>query len=129
VRAELKKLGAKSDRIDRRLSIVEKVIDTYKPFISDNRQVFACDELVGLAVDEPFFHYEPRRLDWRRYWIDQHMPGLRRWSFKLIENQKVELYSPKVPVRLSDAPLERSARAGGTNKRRPRPTAASEVAE
>jgi len=128
LRAELKKLGSKSDRIDKRLSIVEKVVDTYKPFISDNRQVFACDELVGLAVDDPFFHYEPRNLDWRRYWIDQHMPGLRRWSFKLIENEKIELYSPKVPVQLSEVPLERGARAGAS-KRRARPAQASEVAE
>lgn len=129
LRAELKKLGAKSDRIDRRLSIVEKVVDTYKPFISDNRQVFACDELVGLAVDDPFFHYEPRQLDWRRYWIDQHMPGLRRWSFKLIENEKIELYKPKTPVRLDDAGGERGARAAGTNKRRAQSAEASEVAE
>jgi hypothetical protein len=128
LRAELKKLGSRSDRIDKRLSIVEKVVDTYKPFISDNRQVFACDELVGLAVDDPFFHYEPKNLDWRRYWIDQHMPGLRRWSFKLIENQKIELYAPKVPVQLSEVPLERSARAGA-NKRRARSAHASEVAE
>ena len=129
IKAELKKLGSKSDRIDRRLSIVEKVIDTYKPFISDNRQVFACDELVGLAVDDPFFHYEPKQLDWRRYWIDQHMPGLRRWSFKLIENEKIELYAPKVRVRLSEVPLEQAARSTSTSKRRPRSNEASEVAE
>lgn len=127
VKAELKKLGSKSDRLDRRLSIVEKVIDTYKPFISDNRQVFACDVLVGLAVDDPFFHYEPRNLDWRRYWIDRHMPGLRRWSFKLIENEKIEVYKPKVPVRLSDEP-ERPVRAAAS-KRRTRSPEASEVAE
>ena len=65
-RKELKKLRSKSDRLDKRLSLAEKVFDTYKPFVSDNRQTFSCDELVGLEVKEPFFHYEPRRLDWRR---------------------------------------------------------------
>ncbi len=98
LRSELKKLGSNSDRLDRRLSVVEKVIETYKPFVYDNRQTFACDELVGLAVEEPFFHYEPRQIDWRRYWIDQHVPGLRRWSFPLIENGKVEIYRPQFPV-------------------------------
>jgi len=106
LRKELKKLAGKSDRLDRKLSVVEKVIDTYKPFVSDNRQTFACDELVGLKPEEPFFRYEPEKLDWRRYWIDQHVPGLRRWSFPIIESTKVELYLPKVRAKLLDLPDE-----------------------
>lgn len=100
LKKSFRQLASKSDRVDRKLMIVDKVIDTYKPFVSDNRQTFSCDLLVGLEVQEPFFHYEPRNLDWRRYWIDQHVPGLRRWSFPLIDNTKVEQYQPKVPVRL-----------------------------
>jgi hypothetical protein len=72
--------------------------------------------LVALAVEEPFFHYEPRNLDWRRYWIDQHVPGLRRWSFPLLENSKVELYVPKVPVRLLDAVALAAPRNGGARE-------------
>ena len=101
LRDRAKKVASRSDRLDRRLMVVEKVIDTYKPFVSENRQTFSCDELVSLAVDDTTFHYEPRNLDWRRYWIDQHMPGLRRWSFPLIENEKVELYRPAFQVRFS----------------------------
>jgi long-chain acyl-CoA synthetase len=109
VRKRFKQLASKSDRVDRKLLIVDKVIDTYKPFVSDNRQTFACDVLVGLAVEEPFFHYEPRDLDWRRYWIDQHVPGLRRWSFPVIDNKKVELYVPKEQVRLDESLLANPA--------------------
>jgi long-chain acyl-CoA synthetase len=115
IRKRFKTLASKSDRLDRKLLIVEKVIDTYKPFVTENRQTFACDLLVGVNVKEPFFHYEPRNLDWRRYWIDQHVPGLRRWSFPMLENTKVELYTPKVPVRLLDdveAGAERTVQAG-----------------
>jgi len=127
-RAELKKLGNKSDRVDRKLGLVDKVIDTYKPFTSSNRQTFSCDELVGLQTLEPFFHYEPKRLDWRRYWIDQHVPGLRRWSFPLIEGTKVEVYSPKHPVRLPETPAPK-VRGADVNKRRARTAQASGVAE
>jgi Male sterility protein len=136
LRKELKKLGTKSDRLDRKLSVVEKVIDTYKPFVSDNRQTFSCDELCGLRPEEPFFRYEPEKLDWRRYWIDQHVPGLRRWSFPIIESEKVEVYSPKVPVRLSElreesAPAQvRVERAeAGPSKKRVRSVDAPEVFE
>jgi long-chain acyl-CoA synthetase len=127
-RAELKKLGSKSDRVDRKLGLVDKVIDTYKPFTSSNRQTFSCEELVGLQTVESFFHYEPKRLDWRRYWIDQHVPGLRRWSFPLIEGTKVEVYIPKYPVRLPE-PLAPKARGADVNKRRARTAQASGVAE
>lgn len=116
VRKRFKTLASKSDRLDRKLLIVEKVIDTYRPFVTENRQTFACDVLVGLAVEEPFFHYEPRDLDWRRYWIDQHVPGLRRWSFPLLENSKVELYVPKVPVRLLDDVALAAPRNGGARE-------------
>jgi len=102
LKKKFKTLASRSDRIDRKLMVVDRVIETYKPFVSDNRQTFSCDVLVGLEVVEPFFHYEPRNLDWRRYWIDQHVPGLRRWSFPVIDNTKVELYVPKVPMRLPD---------------------------
>jgi hypothetical protein len=130
-RAELKKLGGKSDRVDRKLGLVDKVIDTYKPFVSSNRQTFSCEELVGLQTVESFFHYEPKRIDWRRYWIDQHVPGLRRWSFPLIEGTRVELYSPKFPVRLPEAavPSYGSARGADATKRRARTAQASGVAE
>ncbi|MDB4974419.1 MAG: Male sterility protein [Myxococcaceae bacterium] len=132
-RAELKKLGSRSNLVDKKLGIVDKVLDTFKPFVSENRQIFACDELVGLHTVEEFFHYEPRKLDWRRYWIDQHVPGLRRWSFPIIEGTKVELYRPKYPVRLLDpAPLPEKARASNerlpTDKRR-RTAQASGAAE
>ncbi len=104
LKKEIKKLGQKSDRLDRTLMVGDKVFDTYKPFVAQNRQTFSCEELVGLSVKEEFFHYEPKKLDWRTYWIEQHVPGLRRWSFPVIDNEKVETYSPKTPVKLVDLP-------------------------
>jgi hypothetical protein len=132
LRKELKKLAGKSDRLDRKLSVVEKVIDTYKPFVSDNRQTFSCDELCGINADDAFFRYEPEKLDWRRYWIDQHVPGLRRWSFPIIEGEKVELYVPKFRVQLSEPAIAEArveAREPSTNKKRARTIDAPEVFE
>ena len=130
-RAELKKLGSKTDRVDKKLGLVDKVIDTYKPFVTNNRQTFMCEELVGLQTVEEFFHYEPRKLDWRRYWIDQHVPGLRRWSFPVLENTRVEVYTPKFPVRLLETPaaVEKTRASGDTGKRRARTAQASGAAE
>ncbi len=128
-RKELKKLRGKTDRLDRRLSLAERVFDTYKPFVSDNRQTFSCDELVSLEVKEPFFHYDPKRLDWRRYWIDKHVPGLRRWSFPIIENRKVESYEPQFPVRLPEVQPEQASSRSDTSRRHVPAAEVTEVAE
>ncbi len=127
LRKELKKLRSRSDRVDSKLNVAEKVFDTYKPFVAEYKQRFSCDDLMGLDVVEPFFRYEPKRLDWRVYWMEQHVPGLRRWSFPVIENTKVELYSPKVPVRLIDVPVVKKIMP--VDKRRAVQSEASEVAE
>ena len=131
LRAELKKLGSRSDRIDKKLGLVDKVIDTYRPFVSDNRQTFVCDDLVGLQTVEEFFHFEPRKINWRRYWIDQHVPGLRRWSFPVLENTRVEVYTPAFPVRLLEAatPSEKTRSGSEAGTRRTRTAQASGAAE
>jgi len=129
LRKELKKLRSRSDRVDSKLSVAEKVFDTYKPFVAEYKQRFSCDQLMALETVEPFFHYDPKRLDWRRYWMEQHVPGLRRWSFPVIENTKVEMYSPKVPVRLIDVPVAKKSAAPLDRKRATPQSEASEVAE
>ena len=131
LRVELKKLGSKSDRIDKKLGLVDKVIDTYRPFVSDNRQTFVCEDLVSLQTLEEFFHFEPRKINWRRYWIDQHVPGLRRWSFPVLENTRVEIYTPAFPVRLLDAAAatEKTRSGSDTGTRRTRTAQASGAAE
>lgn len=129
VRDELKKLRTKTDRVDRRLKLADKVFDTYKPFVSDNRQTFSCEELVALEPKEAFFRYEPRRLDWRKYWINQHVPGLRRWSFPIIEQKKVENYLPKYPVRLPEAAAEVPAPKAENTRRQTKAAEVTEVAE
>jgi hypothetical protein len=42
------------------------------------------------AAERDRFGYDPRALDWYEYWIDIHIPGLRRWSFPLLEGRAVE---------------------------------------
>jgi long-chain acyl-CoA synthetase len=124
MRKELKKVGSKADRLDRRLMVAEKVFDTYKPFISLHQQSFSCDSLTSLNIAESFFRYEPRKLDWRTYWIEKHVPGLRRWSFPVIENEKIETLKPSVPVRLVEVPRLKPA-----DKKQAAQGATAEVAE
>jgi len=82
-------------RAERDLARVEKLIELYEPFILQNEQVFESDNVqmlsAALAQDEREpFGYEPGAIDWWEYWINIHVPALRKWVYPLIEGQKVE---------------------------------------
>jgi thioester reductase-like protein len=106
------KLRKKIDRVSRRLremdsdlAQIEKLVDLYLPFMYESFYVFESRALDAHPPLEPEFRFEPEKLDWRRYWLDIHMPGLRRWAFPLIEGRRPERYRCEHAVRLaSNAP-------------------------
>lgn len=88
------------ERVDGKLEQIEKMVRLYLPFMYENYYVFESRALDATPALEPEFRFEPERLDWRTYWLDVHMPGLRRWAFPLIEGKKPERHRPAYPVRL-----------------------------
>jgi len=82
-------------RVERDLERIMKIIDLYEPFILHNEYVFEAYN-VGLLSAllppeeiEPF-GYDSSYLDWWEYWINIHIPALRKWSYPLIEGRSVE---------------------------------------
>jgi long-chain acyl-CoA synthetase len=92
------------DRVDGKLAQIEKMVRLYLPFMYEGYYVFECRALAQTPALEPEFRFEPERLEWRSYWLDVHMPGLRRWAFPLIEGKRPERYRPLHPVRLAREP-------------------------
>ncbi|HMB67656.1 MAG TPA: SDR family oxidoreductase, partial [bacterium] len=87
-------------RAERLLQRVKELVDLYEPFLLDNEPVFEATNVEKLAEAVPpqerdSFGYDPRALDWYEYWIDIHIPGLRRWSFPLLEGRSVETASER----------------------------------
>jgi hypothetical protein len=82
-------------RAQRDLERVEKLIQLYEPFILHNEQIFEADnvELLSAALPEEeraHFRYEPAGIDWWDYWINIHIPALRKWCYPLIEGHPIE---------------------------------------
>jgi len=82
-------------RQQRALEKVQKVIDLYEPFILDNEYFFAADHIKALSQalpDEELerFGYDAESIDWYDYWINLHVPALRRWTYPLIEGRRPE---------------------------------------
>jgi long-chain acyl-CoA synthetase len=101
---KLQRLRDRTLDVDDRLASIEKLVGLYLPFMYEGHYVFEANALRGVTPVEPEWRFEPERIDWRRYWLEVHMPGLRRWAFPLIEGKRPERYKPLHPVKLSVAP-------------------------
>jgi len=82
-------------RAERDLVRVEKLIELYEPFILHNEQVFESENVQLLSAALPddermAFGYDPSEIDWWDYWINIHVPALRRWVYPLIEGRAPE---------------------------------------
>jgi thioester reductase-like protein len=82
-------------KAERNLERVEKLIELFEPFILLNEHDFAADNIEKLSYalvecEREEFSYNARTLDWWDYWINVHIPALRRWTYPLIEGRPLE---------------------------------------
>jgi long-chain acyl-CoA synthetase len=82
-------------KTERDLGRIENLIELYEPFILHNEQVFECDNVISLsealpAEERKAFGFDPASVDWWDYWINVHVPALRKWCYPLIEGRSLE---------------------------------------
>jgi len=87
-------------RAERSLERVEKLIELFEPFILLNEHDFAAENIEKLShalvpEERDLFSYNTRTLDWWDYWINIHIPALRRWTYPLIEGRPLEVRPPR----------------------------------
>jgi long-chain acyl-CoA synthetase len=87
-------------KAERDLNRAEKLIELYEPFILHNEHVFECENarLLSAALPEDersAFAFEPEAIDWWDYWINVHVPALRRWCYPLMEGRPLESRPPR----------------------------------
>ena len=104
-------------KAERNLERVEKLIELFEPFILLNEHDFAAENIEKLSYalvpeERGQFAYDTRSLDWWDYWINIHIPALRRWTYPLIEGRSLE---PRPPRSFQLAPANIDALRTGTN--------------
>ena len=87
-------------RAERSLERVEKLVQLFEPFILHNEHDFAAENIERLSYalvpeEKENFGYHVRALDWWDYWINIHIPALRRWTYPLIEGRPLEARAPR----------------------------------
>jgi long-chain acyl-CoA synthetase len=88
-------------KAERSLERVEKLIALFEPFILRNEHDFVAENIerltTALAPEErATFGYDTRSIDWWDYWINIHIPALRRWTYPLIEGRPLEARPARV---------------------------------
>jgi phosphoserine phosphatase len=106
-------------RQERELERVIKLIDLFEPFILHNDHVFEAGNIERLsaalpAEEQAAFGYDTRSIDWWDYWINVHIPALRKWCYPLIEGRSPET-GPRRKVPFADHTGANAAGAGGTS--------------
>src|SRR5882672_5188572 len=87
-------------KTERDLVRAEKLIELYEPFILHNEHVFECENarLLSAALsseEKKMFDFSPETIDWWDYWINIHIPALRRWCYPLMEGRPLEAREPR----------------------------------
>src|SRR5271154_7593813 len=82
-------------RAERNLEKVEKLIELFEPFILLNEHDFVAENVEKLAYalvpeEQADCGYNTAAIDWWEFWINIHVPALRRWTYPLIEGRPLE---------------------------------------
>jgi long-chain acyl-CoA synthetase len=106
-------------RAQRNLEKVEKLIALFEPFILLNEHDFIADNVEKLSYalipqEREDFGYRTCAIDWWEYWINIHIPALRRWTYPLIEGRSLEARPPRT-LQLSPQPEPSETVKTGTN--------------
>jgi thioester reductase-like protein len=104
-------------KTERNLERVEKLVGLFEPFILHNEHDFVADNVEKLSQaltleEKEIFGYDTAGLDWWEYWIDIHIPALRRWTYPLIEGRPLEPRAPRV-LRMPTPTTTATARENG----------------
>ena len=106
-------------RAERNLERVEKLIQLFEPFILLNEHDFVADNVEKLShalvpEEQATFGYRTCAIDWWEYWINIHIPALRKWTYPLIEGRPLEA-RPAREFQFPSAPPQGEAVNTGTN--------------
>jgi long-chain acyl-CoA synthetase len=97
---------------DRMMKRIEEMLRAYRPFIYDKDYVYETHRIEAAtkrlsAEDARAFGFDIAELDWRKYWIDIHVPGLEQWSLPVLRGERAPEDPPFIHTKNeSQAPTE-----------------------
>jgi len=78
------------DRVEEQTREAKEAFEMFLPFTAENAYIFRSDNVRALFARIPqdesqFLTWSPETFDWYDYWLNIHMPGLKKWVLPTLE--------------------------------------------
>src|SRR5438876_4427641 len=78
------------DRVEQQTREAKEAFEMFLPFTVENAYVFRSDNVRALFArlsedEKQLLTWNPEQFDWYDYWLDIHMPGLKKWVLPALE--------------------------------------------
>ncbi|HYV24830.1 MAG TPA: AMP-binding protein, partial [Pyrinomonadaceae bacterium] len=86
----IKRVKQTVDDIEQQTREAKEAFEMFHPFTYENAYIFRCDNVRSLfdriSEDERrLLTWNPDQIDWYDYWLNIHMPGLKKWVLPTLE--------------------------------------------
>src|SRR6267142_1504521 len=80
------------DRVEEETREAKEAFEMFLPFTSENAYVFRSDNVRALFArireeEQQLLTWNPEAFDWYDYWMNIHLPGLKKWVLPTLEEE------------------------------------------
>ena len=106
------------DRLEEVTRETKEAFDMFHPFTVENAYIFRSDNVRSLFSrvrkdEQNLLPWHPEKYDWYDYWINTHLPGLKKWVFPKLEEdmraQPKRIYTYRDILELFETTTKRHA--------------------
>ncbi len=112
------RIKAGVDRVEEITHETTEAFEMFRPFTIENAYIFRSDNVRSLferirKEEQSFLTWYPERFDWYDYWLNIHLPGLKKWVFPTLEEdmraQPKRIYTYRDLLELFETSTKRHA--------------------
>jgi len=106
------------DRVEEITHETTEAFEIFRPFTIENAYMFRADNVRALfdrisGDEQDLLRWHPEKFDWYDYWMNVHLPGLKKWVFPTLEEdmraQPKRIYTYRDLLELFETSTKRHA--------------------
>ena len=106
------------DRVEEITHETKEAFEIFRPFTIENAYTFRADHVRALfdrisGDEQDLLRWHPEKFDWYDYWLNIHLPGLKKWVFPTLEEdmraQPKRIYTYRDLLELFETSTKRHA--------------------
>jgi long-chain acyl-CoA synthetase len=106
------------DRVEEITHETTEAFEMFRPFTIENAYIFRSDNVRSLfesirKEEQGLLRWHPEKFDWYDYWLNIHLPGLKKWVFPTLEEdmraQPKRIYTYRDLLELFETSTKRHA--------------------